>query len=307
MKITHILTFITIIFLVTACEHKELCFAHAHTTEMQVIFNWKYAPEAHPASMRLYLFPETGKEPLIYEFGNHMEGKITVSVGRYRALCMNNDTEFILFRNTDHYESIKAYLADGAFPRPVPRAGNTGEQRVKFTPDKLWSDRMEEVEVVASAKEQTLTLYPKAIVCHYTVEIKNVENLKYLTEGELFGSLTNMSDGFMLGTNLPTEELATLPFDMTSDSRSTVNADFYTFGYPATSTNTQYLTVYAILNDGKKYSFTYDVTEKIHNSPDPANVHILLDGLPLPKPIDNGGGFNPDVDEWSTVDIDISM
>lgn len=162
MKITHILTFITIIFLVTTCEHKELCFAHAHTTEMQVIFNWKYAPEAHPASMRLYLFPETGKEPLIYEFGNHMEGKITVSVGRYRALCMNNDTEFILFRNTDHYESIKAYLADGAFPRPVPRAGNTGEQRVKFTPDKLWSDRMEEVEVVASAKEQTLTLYPKA-------------------------------------------------------------------------------------------------------------------------------------------------
>ena len=48
MKITHILTFITIIFLVTACEHKELCFAHAHTTEMQVIFNWKYAPEAQP-------------------------------------------------------------------------------------------------------------------------------------------------------------------------------------------------------------------------------------------------------------------
>lgn len=47
MKITHILTFITIIFLVTTCEHKELCFAHAHTTEMQVIFNWKYAPEAH--------------------------------------------------------------------------------------------------------------------------------------------------------------------------------------------------------------------------------------------------------------------
>ena len=103
------------------------------------------------------------------------------------------------------------------------------------------------------------------------------------------------------------EELATLPFDMTSDGKSTVNADFYTFGYPATSTNTQYLTVYAILNDGKKYSFTYDVTEKIHNAPDPANVHILLDGLPLPKPIDNSGGFNPDVDEWSTVEISISM
>ena len=307
MKTFYGLIFIIIICLLTACEHKELCFVHTHTAELQVIFDWKYAPKAHPASMRLYLFPETGKEPLIYEFGNRTGGKITVPAGRYRALCMNNDTEFIIIRNTDHYESIEAYLADGVFPRPVPRAGSTGEQRVKSTPDMLWSDHIEEVEVIASAEGQTLTLYPKAIVRHYTVEIRNVENLKYLTEGELFGSLTDMSDGFMLGTNQPAEELATLPFEMTSDGKSTVNADFYTFGYPATSTNTQYLTVYAILNDGKKYSFTYDVTEKIHNAPDPANVHILLDGLPLPKPIDNGGGFNPDVDEWSTVEISISM
>ena len=37
------------------------------------------------------------------------------------------------------------------------------------------------------------------------------------------------------------------------------------------------------------------------------NVHILLDGLSLPKPIDNGGGFNPDMDEWDIEEIEISM
>ena len=65
--------------------------------------------------------------------------------------------------------------------------------------------------------------------------------------------------------------------------------------------------VYAILNDGKKYSFTYDVTAQIHEAPDPKNVHIVLDGLPLPKPIDNGGGFAPTVDDWNTEEVEISM
>lgn len=274
---------------------------------LQVVFDWKYAPEARPASMRLYLFPETEGTPLLYEFGNHTGGTITVPAGNYRALCMNNDTELILFRNANHYENLEAYLTDGTFPRPVPRSGGTAEQKVKSTPDKLWSDRVENVKILVSAEGQTLTLYPKTILRHYTVEIRNVENLQYLTEGEIFGSLTNMSDGFMLGINQPAEELATLPFDMTPDGKSTVNADFYTFGYPSTSTETQYLTVYAILNDGKKYSFTYDVTSKIHNAPDPANVHILLEGLPLPKPINNGEGFNPEIDEWSSTEIEISM
>ena len=46
---------------------------------------------------------------------------------------------------------------------------------------------------------------------------------------------------------------------------------------------------------------------QIHSAPDQRNVHIVLDGLPLPKPIVNGGGFQPSVDEWQSVDVDIEM
>ena len=111
----------------------------------------------------------------------------------------------------------------------------------------------------------------------------------------------------MMSTGLADNETVTLPFDMTSDRASNIYAEFYTFGYPAASTAPQYLMVYAILNDGKKYSFTYDVTAQIHEAPDPKNVHIVLDGLPLPKPIDNGGGFAPTVDDWNTEEVEISM
>ena len=307
MRKRGVLSIMMLICILTACEHKELCFDHSNTADLQVIFDWKYAPEAHPASMRLYLFPETGKEPLLYEFDNQRGGIITVPAGHYRALCINSDTEFILYRNTGRYESFEAYLTEGSFPRPVPRIGEADKQSVRSIPDKLWNDRTEDVEVVASREGQTLTLYPKICVRHYTVEIRNVENLKYISSGEIFGSLTGMSAGFMLGINRPTDELAILPFDITSDGKMTVSADFYTFGYPQTPASTQSLIVYAVLNDGKKYSFTYDVTSKIHEEPDPMNVHILLDGLSLPKPIDNGGGFNPDMDEWDIEEIEISM
>ena len=37
------------------------------------------------------------------------------------------------------------------------------------------------------------------------------------------------------------------------------------------------------------------------------NVHIELDGLPIPKPIDREGGFTPDVDEWGVLEIEVSM
>lgn len=303
MKRYGLLSLLVLIGILTACEHKELCFDHPHTADLRVIFDWRYAPDARPSSMRLYLFPKTEKEPLVYEFTDRTGGTVTVPAGHYRALCLNSNTEFILYRNAEHYESFEAYLTEGAFPRPVPRNG----QSIRAVPDMLWDDRAEEVEVVASREGQTLTLYPKIVVRHYTVEIINAGNLEYISSGEIFGSLTGMSGGFMLGEDTPTDELATLPFDMTSDGKTTVKADFYTFGYPPASETPQSLVVYAVLNDGKKYSFAYDVTAKIHEAPDPMNVHIVLDGLPLPKPIDDDSGFNPNVDEWNTEEIEISM
>lgn len=60
--------------------------------------------------------------------------------------------------------------------------------------------------------------------------------------------------------------------------------------------------------DGSKFYKTFDVTEQIHTAADPRNIEILIDGLELPKPIINGGGFNPDVSEWGEgEDVEIQM
>ena len=80
----------------------------------------------------------------------------------------------------------------------------------------------------------------------------------------------------------------------------------FAFGCPS-ARKTHTLTVYAVLSDESKWYYTYDVTDQIHSAPDRRDVHIVLDGLPLPKPIVNGGGFQPDVDDWQSVNVDIEM
>lgn len=59
--------------------------------------------------------------------------------------------------------------------------------------------------------------------------------------------------------------------------------------------------------DGKNYYHTYDVTDQLLRATDKHHVHILLDGLPLPKPIENGNGLQPKVDDWEEVIVDIPM
>ena len=102
----------------------------------------------------------------------------------------------------------------------------------------------------------------------------------------------------------------TIPFDAVTGKdkdgeKTVITGGLLTFGHKTGNNHT--LTVYAVLADGSKWYYTYDVTDQIHSAPDPRNVHIVLDGLPLPKPIVNGGGFQPEVEDWQTVPIDIEM
>ena len=104
----------------------------------------------------------------------------------------------------------------------------------------------------------------------------------------------------------------TIPFEAVAGEdekgeKTIVTGGLLTFGHCPSVQSEHRLTVYAVLSDGSKWYYTYNVTDQIHSAPDPRNVHIVLDGLPLPKPITNGGGFQPEVDPWNPVDIEIEM
>ena len=137
----------------TSCEHKNLCYDHAHTGIVNVVFDWRNAPNAAPKSMSCYLFPTDGGEVLRYEFTDRNGGAIRVPAGRYDALCLNSDTENISYRNTETKNGFEvttrttALLSDlaalGVRSSGAPRAAGTESERVVLSPDMLWSDHAE--------------------------------------------------------------------------------------------------------------------------------------------------------------------
>lgn len=312
-NINHILQAITVfaILLLTSCEHKDLCYDHSYGTKIQVVFNWKNAPDATPETMRLYLFPEEGGKPQAYEFTDYRGGYVNVPAGRYKALCVNSDTESVLYRGIDSFDSFEAYAPDGVLnvrSSSVPRAEGTSGERIVKSPDRLYSARLEGVTIELAKENQTVTLCPEPSVSRYRVTIMNVSNLKYISPDGISGALSGMSGGLLVGRNELTPEAVTVPFGMASDGVSTLTADFLTFGQTDSGAPAAHkLVVYVIMADGSKNYYTFDVTRQVDEAADPHDVHIILDGLPLPKPIVNGGGFQPAVDEWQNVDVEVPM
>lgn len=312
LNINHILQAVSVfaILLLTSCEHKNLHYNHSDVAETQVVFDWTNAPDATPETMRLYLFPVEGGTPHTYEFPDYHGGRINVPAGRYKALCINSDTESILYRNIDSFDSFEAYAADGILnvrSSSSPRAEGTADERIARSPDRFYSARLDDVTIELSKESRTLTLYPEPSVCRYRVTITNVSNLQYISSDGISGALSGMSGGVLVGRNELTTDHVTVPFGVVSDASSTLTADFLAFGQTGSSGPAHKLVIYAIMSDGSKNYYTFDVTNQVDNTVDRHDVQILLDGLSLPKPIVNGGGLQPTVDEWQNIDVDAPM
>ena len=311
-----IIAAIVIVFVATSCEHKELCYDHTHAVDLQVVFDWKNAPSAAPASMSLYLFPQTGGEVLRYEFTDPNGGTVRAPIGNYDALCINSDVETIQYMNTEQKQTFEVTTRQasllsglstlGMQSDSVPRARGTENERIALAPDMLYSDHAENIGLIQTPVTQTITLYPDVMVSRFQVEIRNAANLKYVSG--VSGSLSSMAGGLLLGVDEVTTECVTIPFDaIVSADKTSITGVLQAFGHCPSGQNTHQLTIYAILSDGSKWYYTFDVTLQIHSAPDPRNVHIVLDGLPLPKPIVNGGGFRPVVDGWRAIDVNVKM
>ena len=48
-------------------------------------------------------------------------------------------------------------------------------------------------------------------------------------------------------------------------------------------------------------------TKQVQSAPDPKHIVIVVSGLEVPKPIVNGSGFRPKVDDWQTKEIEVGM
>lgn len=307
----------TVMVALTGCNHKDLAYVYPDAGNVRVVFDWSKAPDAAPESMDAYFFDADGNnEPVRFMFAGRDGGQIHIPYGQYSVLGLNSDqAERARFRNTEDIETFEIYTPDaenlpgqGLDSKSLPRARATEEERMAQTPTTLYSNRLDGVVLQMTEDEQTVTLTPEEVTCHYTVTVENIENMGNLDGASIDATLSGMAEGFYHGKNRPTDTPVTMPFVLTENKADkTLRGSFLTFGECEASNFPHMLVVYMVFTDGTKRYQTFDVTEQVKDAPDPRNVEIIVGGLSVPRHVDNGGGFQPHVDDWETDEIDLKM
>ena len=306
-----------VMILFSSCRHKDLYMEESITTGLVVVFDWKYAPEADPSSMALYLYERDGHNPMRFIFNNRDGGPIKAPFGTRHALYMNADnTDWVHLRGNESVESMELYTSDaealegqGISTESIPRARETESERLAQTPKMLWGSRTNNISIVPHEGTDTITLYPQEVVCHYIVDIYDVENIEGVRSATVDATLSGMAEAYSLGQQSSTDVPVTMTFSLTANpEEANLHSEFLTFGECSVTSQKHMLTVYMIMSDGSKWWQSFDVTDQVTTAPDPTHVHIIIHGLPLPEPPSQGGtDLITDVNEWQPIYVDIKM
>lgn len=329
--IGHIMLMLLLAVTATGCYHKGLGEEADENMRVRVVFDWKNAPEADPSSMSLYLYDRSGGKPLRYIFDNRDGGIITVPIGQYDAVAMSSDnTDWAMVRNTEAKENFEIYTpevpglsVDGLNEGLETQTAEEKDKGVVKAPDMLWTAQDDAFDIRAGKEDNVITLYPKEAICHYTVDIYDVENIDYLRETTLFSTMSGLAGGIFPGTETSTDNNMTLPLTMkVADDGKSLHGEFMTFGECPDVYRSNHFHLYVFPEGDEEaesradedddtlshaHAYTWDVSDQAHQASDPRHVHIVIHGLSLPHPIVNGGGLKPIVDDWVTEHIGIEM
>lgn len=318
-RVFSVLATLSLAVTLQSCHHKDLYYPEPQlTSRLYIEFEWSKAPDADPESMGAYLFDETGANPLRFIFDNKNGGEIKAPCGTRHILFLNADnTSWLHMRKNDSLEEMELLTLDATdlsaqslISTSVPRADDaSSSERVAATPGMLWGGRSDNHVIKATAGTQTITLSPEELICHYTVDIYDVENVKGLTYSSIDATLSGMAEGYGLGATSATDTPVTMPFVLSVDKEAgSMHSEFLTFGECPETSAPHNLTVYMLLNDGSRWWHSFDVSSQIGNAPDPRHVHIIIRGLPLPKaPSVPATSIVPNVNEWQAVNVRLPM
>lgn len=301
----------------TSCRHKDLYMEEDMTSQLQVVFDWRNAPDANPESMAMYLYEEDGHSPMRYIFSNKTGGLIKAPFGTHHAICMNADnTDWVRIRNNQSIESFEVYTQDAGEigsraddNTTVPRPEGTENERIAETPGMMWGSRTNNIDIIPHNGMQTITMYPKEAVCHYIVDVYNVTNLDDVESSSVDATLSGMAEGYNHGQESATDNTVSFKFDLKGNAaEENLHGEFLTFGECPTTTAKHYLTLYMVLTDGSKWYHSFDVTDQVTQAADPTHVHIIVWGLDLPEPPKEGDSeLKTNVNEWQAVNIGLQM
>lgn len=278
------------------CEHNELCYDHTHVTELNVEFDWSQAPDADPSTMVVHFFRPDGSLYRRVEFTQRTGGRVRLEAGEYRILFHNGNMETVYELGNSHSDYAlsgvsRSILEPMGREGDAPRPPESADQLIFSAPDQVWAGSHSAIEILPGVAGQTVKLTPVEATMEYTVEITGVENLR--DDIDVSAAITGMSPLYRLAEGCHGGEAATLPISVERVGDNTLVAHFRTFGHCPQTELAHTFSVYT----SNKFFVNYDITEKMHNAPDPRHVVIEIHGLRLPD-----AGMGTEISGWENVE-----
>lgn len=288
---------------------------------VRVIFDWSKVVDSQASSMGLYLYSnEYGM--MDYWFNNPNGDLIRAYSGRHTAVCHSNDDPYVhILRNQHDHNEIEIYtdetavlLGQGISTRGIPRAQGTEDEPLRVTPTMIYGSQEREINLRSTNLAQTITLYPEELVCRYSVEFVDVENLQN-ADLRIDATISSLAGGYYPGRMSATSEAVSHAFTLeTDDKLQSLSSEFLTFGLPVGDERPHKICLYIALKNKKGNFYTFDVSDQVNKAPDPRNVSIKISGLKLPDiPYDppvnppESGGVSVEIDSWDTYHFDLQV
>lgn len=330
-SILRIPVFVLYFLTLTSCHTDDLCYLCPEEEEeaqsITVAYDWASDRTANPAGMRISfrrLDGESTAPASVFDLPGRDGGKISLPAGKYAVLTYNNDTESVELHSSDSWESSFATSPESDVLAPMRKTRCTGtsllpkdDEKVRTTPDRIWSASLDTVEIRPSKASQTITFKPEPRFCEYDFKITNVANLSRVKS--MSAALTGMADGISLRDGTLSATRCTHSLQASKKDDSTITGDFLAFGHNPSDTTSHYMELYIITEDGKAYRYhggkgtKWDVTDQLEKAPDQRHVSILIDGLKIPD-ADSGEsnnedpeGLDPGIDDWDDIHVVIPL
>lgn len=269
--------------LTTGCSLDDDSYMLQYEGKVKVVMNWEESIGERPEGMSVLFYPTDGAPYWRFELKNE-GGTVSLPVGTYNVLAYNSDTSNIIFENTNNYKTALVTSLS--------------------SPDELWCANTYTFKT--KMPSQTLTLYIKNILPIYTVNVLNVKNADNCYQSSF--AISGLSAGRVLSSMSLLSSQMSVSAPLISDGSDAYSGATMVFGREAWN-GIATLSVRFNLRDGTEKTYEFDVTSQIDNAPDQYNVVInIADEIELPS-IETSGpnsGLDVGLDEWETIDVDLS-
>lgn len=182
--------------LLAGCDFRDILDEYP-VSGVKIKFNWKGVADKLPEGMRVIFYPKSEEGRKVESYLSVEGGEVKVPPGRYDMVIYNYNTECVLIRNDEAYETIEAYT-------DYCKGLETSEKMV-WSPDPLYVVSMNDMRIEKSEDVLLMEFQPKLVVKHYSFEIK-VKGLKNVAS--IVCNVDGMDGGYCISNGSCTASIA---------------------------------------------------------------------------------------------------